>query len=323
MLDVLIVGGGPAELNAALTLGRARYSVLLCDAGAPRNGGVHAMHNFLSRDGTDPAEIRAIGRAQLRPYDSVEVRDVSVESARRDGDGFAIALADGTQEYARKILLATGLVDELPAIDGLAPRWGHSVFNCPYCSGWEVRDQPLAVIGNGPTVLQFTLHLLQWSRDLMLCTNGPASLSAPEREVLAACNVPLREEPVVRLEGPDTALEQLVFATGPVLARRAAFLFAPTRQHSDLPLQLGCTMLDNGAVQVDDLGQTDVPGVYAAGDMARRPSMPFPGAQVVVAAAAGVVAAVGIDRELAIEHFSGGPLREQIAAQAHATRSGA
>jgi len=323
MLDVLIVGGGPAGLNAALTLGRARYSVLLCDAGAPRNADVHAMHNFLSRDGTDPAEIRAIGRAQLRPYDSVEVRDVAVESARRDGDGFAITLADGTQEYTRKILLATGLVDELPAIDGLAPRWGHSVFNCPYCSGWEVRDQPLAVIGNGPTVLQFTLHLLQWSRDVVLCTNGPATLSAPEREVLAACNVPLREEPIVRLAGPDTTLEQLVFAAGPALTRRAAFLLAPTHQHSDLPRQLGCTLLENGAVQVSDLGQTDAPGVYAAGDMARRPSMPFPGAQVVVAAAAGVIAAVGIDRELAIEHFSGGPLREQIAALAHAMGRGA
>ncbi len=274
MLDAVIVGGGPAGLNAALLLGRARRTVLLCDSGQPRNAGVHAMHGFLSRDGMDPAALRQAGRDQLRAYPTVQVRATQVRAVTRDADQFTVTLGDGTTEQARRLLLATGVVDELPPIPGLAELWGRGVFNCPYCDGWEVRDQPLA------------------------------GLDEDARRLLAAHKVGLRGEPIARLDGQDGTLERIVFTEGEPVARTAAFLHAPTRQRSDLPRQLGCTLGEDGSVLVGDFGQTSVPGVFAAGDMARRPSMPVPGAQVVIAAAEGAIAGVAIDQELFLQQLS-------------------
>jgi thioredoxin reductase len=239
----------------------------------------------------------------------VELRQVQVEAAgtASDGEGFAVTLADGTREAARRLLLATGVVDELPAIDGLAGLWGRGVFNCPYCDGWEVRDQPLAVLGADQRALQLALHLTGWSDDVVWCSNGPlpAPLEEAGRAPLAARGVRLQQEPIVRLEGTDGQLKRVVFASGGPLERRAAFLHPPTRQRSDLPGQLGCTLLEDGSVSVGDFGQTSVPGLFAAGDMARRPTMPVPGAQVVIAAAEGAIAAVAIDQDLVLNNLAG------------------
>jgi thioredoxin reductase len=308
MFDVVIVGGGPAGLNAALLLGRARRRVLVYDTGAPRNASVAHLHGFLSRDGLPPSELGRIGREQLGAYGSVELRQVQVEAAGSagDGDGFAVTLADGTREAARRLLLATGVVDQLPAIDGLAGLWGRSVFNCPYCDGWEVRDQPLAVLGADQRALQLALHLTGWSGDVVWCSNGP--LPAPLQQAagaqLAARGVRLRQEPIAGLEGADGRLARIVLATGEVVERRAAFLHPPTRQRSALPGQLGCVLLEDGSVSVGDFGQTSVAGVFAAGDMARRPTMPVPGAQVVIAAAEGAIAAVAIDQDLLLNDLA-------------------
>jgi thioredoxin reductase len=308
MLDVVIVGGGPAGLNAALLLGRARRRVLVCDTGAPRNAPVAHLHGFLSRDGLPPSELGRIGREQLGAYGSVELRQVQVEAAgtASDGEGFAVTLADGTREAARRLLLATGVVDQLPAIDGLAGLWGRSVFNCPYCDGWEVRDQPLAVLGADQRALQLALHLTGWSDDVVWCSHGPlpAPLQEAGRAPLAARGVRLREEPIAGLEGADGQLARIVLATGEAVERRAAFLHPPTRQRSDLPGQLGCVLLEDGSVSVGDFGQTSVAGVFAAGDMARRPTMPVPGAQIVIAAAEGAIAAIAIDQDLLLNDLA-------------------
>jgi thioredoxin reductase len=303
MLDVVIVGGGPAGLSAALLLGRARRDVLLCDSGQPRNAGVHAMHGFLSRDGMDPAGLRQVARDQLAAYPTVQVRDVEVQTVTPEADQFMVALADGTSQQARRLLLATGVADELPPIDGLANLWGRGVFNCPYCDGWEVRDQPVAVLAADPRNLQLAVHLTRWSPDVLLCSNS-APVDDDTRRLLVARKVQLREEPIARLEGGEGKLERVVFADGEPEARGAAFLHAPTRQRSDLPSRLGCTLGEDGSVMVDDLAHTSVPGVLAAGDMARRPSMPVPGAQVVIAAAEGTIAAVAIDQELSMQELA-------------------
>jgi thioredoxin reductase len=312
MFEVVIVGGGPAGLNAALLLGRARRRVLLCDAGAPRNAPVAHLHGFLSRDGLPPAELGRIGRDQLAAYPSVALRqlEVAAVSPTAGGDGLVVTLADGTRERARRLLLATGVVDQLPAIDGLAGLWGRSVFNCPYCHGWEVRDQPLAVLGTDQRALQLAVHLTRWSDDVVWCSNGPlpAPLAEAARAPLAARGVRLHQAPIVRLEGDDGQLARIVLATGAPLERRAAFLHPPTRQRSALPGQLGCVLLEDGSVSVGDFGQASVAGVFAAGDMARRPTMPHPGAQVVIAAAEGAIAAIAIDQDLVRNDLASSPL---------------
>jgi thioredoxin reductase len=298
MFDVIIAGAGPAGLSAALVLGRAQRTALVCDTAEPRNAPVRAMHGFLSRDGTAPADLRGISREQLARYPSVELRDIGIETARPlNGDGFAVELADHTTVETRRLLLATGVVDELPAIEGLAEHWGRGVFNCPYCDGWEHRDQPLAVLGGDVINIFLAVSLVRWSRDLVLCTDG-ATPDDGSLDLLSSRGIDVRETPVVGVEGSDEGLEHIVFADGSRLARRALFFHPPTRQRSDVPAQLGCTLLDDGSVQIDDLGRTDVPGVFAAGDMARRPTMPVAGAMVIIAAAEGAVAAVAIDQEL-------------------------
>jgi len=267
-----------------------------------------ALHGFLSRDGLPPGELCRIGREQLAPYSSVELRQIQVDAAGTagDGEGFAVMLADGTREAAR-LLLASGVVDELPAIDGLAGLWGRGVFNCPYCDGWEVRDQPLAVLGADQRALQLALHLSGWSDDVVWFSNGqlPVSLAEAGRAPLAARGVRLREDLITSLEGGDGRLARIALATGESVERRAAFLHPPTRQRSDLPGQLGCVLLEDGSVSVGDFGQTSVAGVFAAGDMARRPTMPVPGAQIVIAAAEGAIAAVAIDQDLLMHDLAG------------------
>ena len=259
MRDVVVAGAGPAGLSAALVLGRARRDVLLTDTGEPRNAAVRAMHGFLSRDGTDPAELRAVARDQLRQYASVEIRNVAAEKARRQGDHFEVTLSGRTTVPTRRVVLASGVADELPGIDGLAGHWGRGVFNCPYCDGWEHRDQPLAVLGADIVNVLLALNLVRWSPDVILCTNG-GTVDADSQRLLAARGVTVRADPVRAVEGNSTGLERIVFAGGSLLERRALFFHAPTRQRSDLAAQLGCAFLDDSSVQAGDLGHTSVPG---------------------------------------------------------------
>ena len=201
MFDAIIVGAGPAGLSAALILGRCRRKVLVCDTGEPRNAVSRGLHGFLTRDGIEPSEFLRIGREQLRPYPSVEFRDVEVTDAESVNDRFEIALGDGSRFSSRKLLLATGVVDNIPEIEGIEPLYGRSVFHCPYCDGWEMRDQALAVYGKGEGGYGLALKLITWSDDLVLCTDGPAELGGEALEQLSRHGIRLREEGIVRLEG--------------------------------------------------------------------------------------------------------------------------
>jgi thioredoxin reductase len=211
-----------------------------------------------------------------------------VSDVTRDADGFIVVLADGREERARRLLLATGVIDDLPNVPGLRELWGSGVFHCPYCHGWEVRDQPLAVYGRDAGAFHLALLLPQWSKDVILLTDGPDPFSTEQRRQLARRGVETRTEPLLRLEGRDGQLEKIVFATGESIARQGLFVRPPQRQRSELPARLGCVLQD-GFVQVDDAGRTTVPGVYAAGDMTG------PYQQVVAAAAAGARAAAAIN----------------------------
>jgi len=213
------------------------------------------------------------------------VREVGVVDIARDGDGFAVVLGDGGEARARTVLLATGLVDELPPIPGLESLWGTGVFNCPYCHGWEVRNQPLAVYGRDDVGLHLATLLRGWSDDVVLCTDGAAGLTDEERGRLSALRIELRETEIARLDGDGGELERIVFADGTELPRREMLLQTSVRQRSDIPARLGCAFTAEGRVQVDRLGATTVPGVAAAGDAVNL--MP----QVMIAAASGATAA--------------------------------
>jgi len=298
MYDVIIVGAGPAGLSAALLLGRSRRRVLVCDTGRPRNAASRAMHGYLSRDGMPPLEFLATAREQLRQYDTVELRDIAViDAACRSDARFHVGLADGSRHESRKLLLATGVVDNLPEIPGFGELYGRSVFHCPYCDGWEVRDQPLAIYGRGARGLGLSLELLGWSRDLVLCTDGPAEIEPADLARLSRNGIRVREERVVRLEGRET-LARVVFDAGDPLPRRALFFTTGQTQQSQLALALGCEFNDKGTVRTGKYESTHLPGLFVAGDASRAVQW------VVVAAAEGAEAAFAINTDLLKEDLS-------------------
>jgi len=252
----------------------------------------HGLHGYLTRDGIEPSEFLRLAREQLRPYETVELRHTQVTDAQRLGDSFEIVLVNGERVTSRKLLLATGVVDEVPEIQGLDAFYGSSVFHCPYCDGWEMRDEPLAVYGRGDNGVGLALELLLWSRDLVLCTDGPSQLSEGEVQRLTLHDIPVREERITRLEGSDGALERIVFANEESLAVRGMFFSTGNRQGSDLPKKLGCEFTEQGCVQTGDYEMTNVPGLYVAGDASRLVQF------VVVAASEGAQAAVAMNKEL-------------------------
>ncbi len=291
MVDCVIVGGGPAGLSAALVLGRARRRVIVVDAGAPRNRWSAAMHGYLSRDGIAPAEFLALARRELEPYDVVRYCAGHAVDAVAIAHGFRVALESGDAIEGRTLLLATGVVDELPPIDGLAPLLGTSVHHCPYCDGWEHRDAPLAVYGCDERAATFALELRQWSRDLVWCSDGHAPSHAA-RATAERHGVRIRTEPITKLEGDAGRLRRIIFRSGPPEAVEALFFCTGQRQHADLAERLGCRFNDRGTVLTRAAEGTNVPGVWVAGDASKDAQM------VVVAAAEGAEAAVAINTEL-------------------------
>ena len=299
VFDVVIVGAGPAGLSAGLILGRCRRRVLICDDGQPRNAASHALHGFLTRDGIEPSELRRIGREQLRGYETVVVRDIEVVDAVREGKRFAITTRDGATLSSRKLLLATGVIDRLPQVAGFEPLYGRSAFHCPYCDGWEVRDRPLAVYAPGRRGFGLALELTVWSRDVVLCTDGPSELEPDERRRLSRLTIPVREERVARFEGDDGQLARVVFEEGPPLARSALFFNVGERQASGLARKLGCEFTEKGAVATGKHERTNVPGLYVAGDASRSVQL------AIVAAGEGAEAAFAINTALIEEDLAG------------------
>jgi thioredoxin reductase len=305
--DVVVVGGGSAGLSAALVLGRSRRRTLVLDAGEPRNAPSSGVHGFFSRDGIPPEELLKIGREQLEPYPSVEVRSARVTDTSGENGDFEVILDDGAVVRARKLLLATGVVDELPEKPGFKEFWGRGVYHCPYCHGWEVRDRPLAVLNSGEGAAERAAFIRNWSRDLVLLTDGPAKLDEEGRRTLRALDIPVREERISHLEGdPGGAaggLRRIHFEDGSSLEREGLFYVPPQRQGSELAEMLGCEIVAMGqapaGVKADPTTrETTVAGVYVAGDAGNAVQ------SALLAAASGANAAFFVNHSLVADEVA-------------------
>ncbi len=289
--DAVIAGGGAAGLSAALVLGRARRRVLVVDGGAPRNRTARELHGYLSCDGMSPDALLTSAREQLQIY-GVEFHHGVVHEIRANGSAFAVT-AGGTEEFiARSVILATGVYDVLPEVEGLNEAWGKSVFTCPYCDGWEVRDRKLAAWGTTRSGVELARELYQWSKNLLVCSDLRTPLSDDERSWMNECTVRVKESPIRRLVSRDGVLSHIEFEDGETIERDALFLCVPLAQNSDLAEKLGCNMTIQGRIDVDNEYRTSVPKCYAAGDAVTHLH------QIVFAAASGARAAISLNEDL-------------------------
>jgi thioredoxin reductase len=279
-------------MSAALVLGRARRRVVLYDHGRYRNAASSSLHGYLSRDGVHPAELRRVAREELSRYPSVAIRQTEVVRARRQGSEFELEELAGQRTRCRKLLLATGLQDELPALPGLQDLLGISAFHCPYCDGWELRDQALIAYGEGNQGAELAFELTLWSRDVTLCTGARRPPDALHAERLAHFGVSVRTQRISRVEAQPGSQVRVWFQDGSSMVRRALFYSEGSRQASPLGAQLGVAFTPKGGVEAGRLEATSVEGVYVAGDASRD------ALQAVVAAGEGAKAAVAINMAL-------------------------
>jgi thioredoxin reductase len=288
--DVLVVGGGPAGLSAALILGRCHRTVLLCDEGHQRNLSSHAIHGLLGREGRSPASFLDEAHKDLTRYRSVSVRGTRVTAISRAGEGFEFVCADGTVGSASKVLLATGLVDELPEIAGIQPLYGVSVHHCLYCDGFEYAGKPVAAYGRGDKGAELAVMMKHWIADVVACSDG-TQVSTEAMRKLAEHNIPLRTEPIRSIEAAGGELTKILFKSGPALSRAGLFFTTGCHQASDLSERLGCKRNAKGGILIDpDTEESNVSGVYVAGDASRDVLL------VAVAIAEGAQAAVAINK---------------------------
>jgi thioredoxin reductase len=292
--DIAIIGGGAAGLSAALVLSRARRRVLVVDAGAPRNGPALHMQGFLSRDGLAPAELLATGRDEVHSYGGEIIDATATELVRDGGEGFWVLLGDGRRISARRLLITTGLRDELPDIPGLRERWARDVLHCPYCHGHEVRDRKLGVLGGTPGSVRYAQIVRQWTSDLVYFA-GSDTLSNADRAQLVARAIGIVEGDVEALVIRDDELRGVQLSDGRTVARDA--LFVPPRfvPNNRLVVGLGCEIDDDGWARADNTGRTSVRGVWVAGNVVD------PRAQVITAAGAGSAAAIAVNADLVDE----------------------
>ena len=289
--DTVVVGGGPAGLSAGLVLGRCMRHALVCDDGRYRNARSDALHCYMGHDGIRPAQLLDRARSQLKPYEIISTVGSSVASIKKEDRRFAVAFKSGASVRARSIIVATGVVDELPAVPGIEALFGKSVHVCPYCDGWEHRNAPVAVYGRGDKAINFAMLLRQSSDDLVLCTDGEP-LSGEQMDRLRKRGVALEEKAIESLVETNGCLEAVRFEGGNVLPRRA--LFFTTDQHPRSPLLegLGCAYDEKGGLACDGDGRTNIPGVYVAGDVSRDVQL------AIIAAAEGARAALAANKYL-------------------------
>ncbi|AZS15396.1 NAD(P)/FAD-dependent oxidoreductase [Paenibacillus lutimineralis] len=291
-VDVAIIGGGPAGLSAGLMLGRARKQTIVIDEGRPRNAVTREAHGFLTRDGISPSEFRRIAKEQLRVYPSVSQAEDTVVSISGEDGYFLLETATGKKIASKKLLFAGGMKDRKLGIPGLAEVYGKSAFVCPYCDGWELRDELLVVISRGAALMHFAPLLSGWTKRFVVCTNGPDELSEAERDELRDHHIPLFDTPIRAILSNEGMVNHVVLENGTEIPCTGIFFKSELVPGTDLPQSLGCRISDTGVIAVDEFGKSSIPGVYAAGDASSLMH------QSIAAAASGAVAAAAINGEL-------------------------
>jgi thioredoxin reductase len=299
VIDCAIIGGGPAGLNAALVLGRARRNVVIFDNNQPRNAVTQESHGFLTRDGVTPDEFRAIAHQEISKYPAVVIRHTRITAVRNHESLFELVADNNEIFQAKTIILATGLKETLPAIEGIHDYYGKCLFGCPYCDGWELKDKPLAIIAEeGHAAFHMARNVWNWSRDLVICTNGHAVLTLEEKEALQRHNIRIVEGSITALVGKMGMLERIVFTTHDEIVCQGGFVVPQLSQASPFGAEFGCDRNAMGGIVTDQFGRSSVKGVYAAGDVCGGML-----SQLIVAAAQGCAAAAGVNMDLTQSEF--------------------
>ncbi len=298
MYDCAVIGGGPAGLNASLILGRGRKEVILFDDDTPRNAVTQESHNFITRDGIKPSEFRKAAHTDLRKYATVTIQKERVSHIISDASSFRIQTEAGGDYIAKTIILATGMKDILPDIEGIHDVYGTSLFACPFCDGWELKDIPLVYIADGEHAFHGVKMVSNWNKDIVVCTNGKESLSVDEKNLLAQKQIEVIEDEILQLQGEKGQLKTIQFKNGKELQKEAGFVSYKLQQAVPFAEQLGLEMNEMGGIKTDIYGRTSVKGVYACGDTtASNPP------QLIIAASEGSKAALGVISDFVEETF--------------------
>ncbi|MNU24756.1 Thioredoxin reductase [compost metagenome] len=266
LYDAVIIGGSYAGLSAAMALGRALRKVLIIDSGMPCNRQTPHSHNFLTRDGSTPAALSAIALEQVLAYPTITLcKDMAINSVN-DENLFTTTTASGNQYKSLRLVLATGIKDIMPEIPGFAECWGISFIHCPYCHGYEYHSKPTAILANGHMAFEFAMLLYNWSKELYLLTNGPATMTKEQISQMKKLSVSIIEQPLVSIRHNEGKLEELIFNDGTILAVPVMYARLPFVQHSGIAANLGCDITEQGHIVIDAMQHTSVAGVYACGD---------------------------------------------------------
>ena len=297
IFDVIIVGGSYSGLSAGLALGRSLRTVLIIDSGKPCNIQTPHSHNFLTQDGKTPNEISVLARQQVEKYDIVKIITQLATAGSKTESGFEIQTDAGQTFKARKLIFATGIKDIMPAVKGFAACWGISVIHCPYCHGYEVRNEQTGILGNGEYAYEFSPFILNWTKNLRVFTNGPSSLSPDQASKLRNRNIKLVENEIEELIHTKGHLEKIIFKDGTSTSVKALYARTAFEQHSSIPEALGCELTEDGYIKIDQFQKTSVEGVFACGDNTTRMR------SVANAVAMGALAATVVNKEIIFEDF--------------------
>ncbi|AWI35831.1 thioredoxin-disulfide reductase [Bacillus safensis FO-36b] len=296
LLDCAIIGGGPAGLSAALVVGRGRKQVIVFDNELPRNRVTQESHGFITNDGMTPFEIRQAGEADLQKYPHIEIKRSQIVDIQKKEESFTLLTHEGDAFEAKKIILATGLQDILPEIEGIHDVYGKTLFSCPFCDGWELKEKALALIAENQRALHMAKLLSNWTKDLIVFTNGHV-LAEEDKTLLTAHSIQVIDVPIVSIDHDNGQLRSLQLANGEIVNREGGFVASEFKQSAPFAEKLGCQMTKNAGIETDILGRTTVSGVFACGDNLGGP------AQLVLAAAAGSQAGMGVIHDLVQEEF--------------------